>query len=178
MYPAVHPYFKAVGCICSLCRDGPAPLLLCLCSLLLCDGPRLDLSAAKYRVDERTGDVDPSSDPEHLPPARQGVIFSKVSCNDRSHDSRNGPECVGDSQKKSCISRSDVYLVDEDSGGAGPSDGCGEREEGDGQDVAAAGVAHSDEETSRRQRTCECEDLAHVGDAEHFLLNEAVSYDA
>lgn len=30
-------------------------------------------------------------------------IFSKVSCNDWCHDSRNGRECVADSQKNPCI---------------------------------------------------------------------------
>lgn len=43
--------------------------------------------------------------------------------------------------------RSDVYLVHVDSGGADPSYARAEREEGDGQDGAAAGETHSDEET-------------------------------
>ena len=30
-------------------------------------------------------------------------VLSEVSCNDGRHDSGNGPECVGDSQKESCI---------------------------------------------------------------------------
>lgn len=38
-------------------------------------------------------------------------------------------------------------MVDVDSGGGCPSYGCGEREEGDGEDVAAAGVTHSHEES-------------------------------
>lgn len=117
----------------------------------------------------------------------QTHIFSEVSCHDRRHDPWNGPECVGDSQKESCIPagggersaegskghrslmlpgligelhggrhppRSDVDLVHEDSGGAEPSCGGGEREEGDGEDVVAAGVNHSHEESRRQQQTC------------------------
>lgn len=42
--------------------------------LFLLDGPRLDLPAAKYCVDDGAADVDPSSDPEHRPPACHGVL--------------------------------------------------------------------------------------------------------
>jgi len=53
---------------------GPGPLLLWICSVLLHDGPRLDLTAAKYGVEDGAAKVDPGSDPEHLPPARHGVL--------------------------------------------------------------------------------------------------------
>lgn len=56
------------------CGDRPAPLLLSLRSVLLRDGPRLDLPAAEYGVDESTADIDPGCQPEHLPPACQGVL--------------------------------------------------------------------------------------------------------
>ncbi len=45
-------------------------------------------------------------------------------------------------------------MVHVDSGGAGPPYGCGQCEEGDGEDVAAAGVTHSHEESCRWQQTC------------------------
>lgn len=48
----------------------------------------------------------------------------------------------------------DVDLVDVDSGGAGPSQAGGEREEGDGEDVAASGVADGDKEDRRQHQAC------------------------
>lgn len=42
--------------------------------LLLYDGPRLDLPATEYGVDDGPAHVDPSGDPEHLPPACHGVL--------------------------------------------------------------------------------------------------------
>ena len=50
--------------------------------------------------------------------------------------------------------RSDVYLVDVDPGGAGPSQGGGECEEGDGEDVITAGVADRYEEQRRQRQSC------------------------
>lgn len=50
--------------------------------------------------------------------------------------------------------RSDVYLVDEDSGAGDPSDGVRECEEDDGEDVVAADITHSHEERRTRQHTC------------------------
>lgn len=54
--------------------DRPAPLFLSFRSVLLRDGPRLDLPAAEYGVDESAAGVDPGRQPEHLPPACQGVL--------------------------------------------------------------------------------------------------------
>lgn len=48
----------------------------------------------------------------------------------------------------------DVDLVDEDSGGAHPSCGRGQSEEGDGEDVAAAGVTDGNEEGCRQHAPC------------------------
>lgn len=45
-------------------------------------------------------------------------------------------------------------MVDEDSRGTEPAYGCGECEEGDGGDVATAGVTHSHEESCTWQQTC------------------------
>lgn len=50
--------------------------------------------------------------------------------------------------------RSDVHLVDEDSTAGEPSEGGGECEEGDGEDVVAADEAHSHQETCDWQHTC------------------------
>lgn len=60
-----------------LCGDRPAAPLLSLLSLLLCDGPRLDLPAAEDGVENSTADVDPSCYPEYLSPACQGVLTSR-----------------------------------------------------------------------------------------------------
>lgn len=60
-----------------LCGDRAAPPLRSLLSLLLCDGPRLDLPAAKDGVENSTADVDPSCYPEYLSPACQGVLTSR-----------------------------------------------------------------------------------------------------
>lgn len=61
-------------------------------------------------------------------------------------------------RKKACwrwhLLRSDVYLVDVDSSCAGPSKGRGECEEGDGEDVVAAGVTDGREENCRQHQTC------------------------
>lgn len=57
-----------------LCGEGRVPLSLSLFSLLLCDGPRLDLPAAKQGVEKSTADVDPGCYPEYLSPSRQGVL--------------------------------------------------------------------------------------------------------
>lgn len=71
--------FASAGCtIYVLCGDGPAPLLLLSsCSLLLGVGPRLDLPAAEYGVEESAADVDPGRHPEHFPPALQGVLTTR-----------------------------------------------------------------------------------------------------
>lgn len=37
----------------------------------------MKLAAAKYRIDDGTADVDPSRDPEHLPPALQSVLTTR-----------------------------------------------------------------------------------------------------
>lgn len=61
---SVHWVKNVAGCvglyIRVLCGDGRAPLFLSFCSLLLSDGPRLDLPAAEYGEEESTADVDPS----------------------------------------------------------------------------------------------------------------------
>lgn len=49
---------------------------------------------------------------------------------------------------------SDVDLVDEDTRGGDPSHGRGEREEGDGEDVVAAGVTHRHQEAGGQHQTC------------------------
>lgn len=60
-----------------LCCDRPAPLFLFFGSVLLRHSPRLKLAAAEYRVDDGTAEVNPSCDPEHLPPALQSVLTSR-----------------------------------------------------------------------------------------------------
>lgn len=85
MYPTVFqsctpcaPFVCDVVCIGPsvyvLCSDWLAPFFLDLCSLVLGIGPRLDLPAAKYGVDESPPHVDPRCHPEHLHPARHGVL--------------------------------------------------------------------------------------------------------
>lgn len=49
-------------------------LLLGLLSLLLCHGPRLDLCAAKYAVEETPKETDACCQPEHFSPTIQGVL--------------------------------------------------------------------------------------------------------
>ena len=61
----------------ALSGDGAAPVSLRFCSLLLYDGPRLDLPAAEYCEDQSAGDVDASRHPEHLSPACQGLLTTR-----------------------------------------------------------------------------------------------------
>lgn len=60
--------------ISALMWDGPVPLPLSYSSLLLSEGPWLELAAAKKRVNDGTARVDPSGNPEDFCPAGQSAL--------------------------------------------------------------------------------------------------------